>query len=142
MRRGLIARQSVRISAPREKVWAALIDPAAIKQYMFGTTAVSEWTPGSTITFNGEWQGKPYADHGVIRRLEPPRLFEYTHFSPLSGLADAPENYHTVTIELSSAEDGVTVLTLSQDNNPSEQAREHSEKNWAVMLAGLKKLLE
>jgi hypothetical protein len=31
---------------------------------------------------------------------------------------------------------------LSQDNNPTEQAREHAEKNWSVMLAGLKAFLE
>jgi hypothetical protein len=39
------------------------------------------------------------------------------------------ENYHTVTIDL--APDGArTHVTLSQDNNPTEDARQHSEKNW------------
>jgi uncharacterized protein YndB with AHSA1/START domain len=142
MSRGLVARQSVRIHAPAAKVWDALVNPATIKKYMFGTTAVSEWKHGSAITFKGEWQGRRYEDHGVILRLEPQRVLEYTHFSPLSGLPDKPENYHTVTLELSPVENGVTVLTLSQDNNPTEQAREHSEKNWGMMLAGLKKLLE
>jgi hypothetical protein len=48
---------------------------------------------------------------------------------PLSGLPDAPEYYHTVTAELSG--EGVrTTVSLSQDNNPTEQARGHSEKNW------------
>jgi len=142
MSRGLVARQSVRINAPPVKVWDALVNPAAIKKYMFGTTAVSHWKPGSSIRFKGEWQGKPYEDHGAILRLEPERVLEYTHFSPLSGLPDRPENYHTVTFELSAAGNDATVLTLSQDNNTSEQAREHSEKNWGVMLAHLKKLLE
>jgi uncharacterized protein YndB with AHSA1/START domain len=142
MSRGLVARQSVRINAPPAKVWDALVNPAAIRKYMFGTTAVSQWRPGSSITFKGEWQGKPYEDHGAILRLEPVRVLEYTHFSPLSGLPDRPENYHTVTFELSAAGNDATVLTLSQDNNTSEQAREHSEKNWGVMLAHLKKLLE
>jgi hypothetical protein len=68
-------------------------------------------------------------------------LIQYSHFSPLSGLPDTPENYHTVTVELSS--EGIrTLLSLSQDNNPSGQAREHSEKNWRMMLTSLKKLLE
>jgi hypothetical protein len=35
-----------------------------------------------------------------------------------------------------------TRVTLSQDNNPTEQAREHSEKNWGMMLAALKQFLE
>jgi len=141
MSKGFVAKQSVRINAPAAKVWDALVDPAAIKQYMFGTTAASEWKPGSAIVFKGEWQGKTYEDKGVILRAEPRRILEYTHFSPLSGLPDRPENYHTVTIELSE-EDGATAVSLSQDNNPTEQARGHSEKNWGVMLAGLKKVVE
>jgi len=35
-----------------------------------------------------------------------------------------------------------TRVTLSQDNNPTEQAREHSEKNWGMMLTALKQFLE
>jgi len=57
------------------------------------------------------------------------------------GKPNVPENYHTVVVEL--AEQGErTLVTLSQDNNPTEEAREHSEKNWQTMLDGLKKLLE
>jgi uncharacterized protein YndB with AHSA1/START domain len=141
MAKKLVALQSVAIDASPAKVWDALVNPAMIRQYMFGTNAISDWKEGSPILFKGEWQGRTYEDKGVILRLEPERMFEYTHFSPLSGLPDAPENYHTVTIELSSL-GKQTLLSLSQDNNPSEQAREHSEKNWGMMLAGLKKLLE
>jgi hypothetical protein len=36
----------------------------------------------------------------------------------------------------------LTEVSLSQDNNTSEQSREHSEKNWQLMLSGLKALLE
>jgi hypothetical protein len=46
-----------------------------------------------------------------------------------------------VTIRLSH-EPLRTVVSLSQDNNPTEQSREHAEKNWGMMLASLKKLLE
>jgi hypothetical protein len=54
---------------------------------------------------------------------------------------DVPESYHIVTVELST--DGErTRVTLSQDNNPTEQAREHSERNWGKMLAALKQFLE
>lgn len=89
----------------------------------------------------GEWQGRSYEDKGVILRFEPTRLLQYSHFSPLSGLPDTPEHYHTVTIELSD-EGNRTRVSLTQDNNPSEEAREHSERNWQLMLAGLKELVE
>jgi uncharacterized protein YndB with AHSA1/START domain len=122
-------------------VWRALVSPLAIKQYMFGTNVVSEWKAGSPIVWRGDWQGRSYEDKGVILRIEPERFLQYSHFSPLSGLPDTPGNYHTVTVELT-GEGGRTRVVLSQDNNLTEQAREHSENNWGTMLAGLKKYTE
>jgi uncharacterized protein YndB with AHSA1/START domain len=141
MGKGLIARASVTINAPSEKVWDALVNPEAIKQYMFGTNVVAEWREGSPIIWQGEWQGKPYVDKGVILQFKTGRKIQYSHFSPLSGLPDKPESYHTVTIELS-GEGNQTRVSLAQDNNPTEQARDHSEKNWGIMLTALKKFLE
>lgn len=141
MDENLIARASIDIGASIEKTWKALVDPAAIKQYMFGTDMISDWRVGSPIVWKGEWRSKAYEDKGTILRLEPGRALQYTHFSPLSGLADRPENYHTVTIELS-AEGDQTRVRLAQDNNPTEEARAHSQKNWEMMLGALKKFLE
>jgi len=137
-----LAKASTTIDAPSARVWEALVTPSIIRQYMFGTNVVSDFQEGSPITWKGEWEGKPYEDKGVIKKVQPGRLIQYTHFSPMAGLPDKPENYHTVTIEL--AEDGSdrTRVTLSQDNNPTEEARQHSEKNWGMMLDGLKKLVE
>ena len=141
MDKNLIARASVTINAPSAKVWDALVNPEAIKHYMFGAKVVSDWHEGSPIVWKGEWQGKPYEDKGVILQFRPGQTIQYSHFSPLSGLPDKPENYHTVTIELS-AEGNQTRISLAQDNNPTEQARAHSEKNWGMMLTALKKFLE
>jgi uncharacterized protein YndB with AHSA1/START domain len=137
----LIARSSVTIDAPPEKVWDALVTPAAIKQYMFDTNVTSDWKEGSPITWKGEWQGKAYEDKGVIRQFKPNQALQYTHFSPLAGLPDKPENYHTVSIQLS-PDGNRTRVSLTQDNNPTEESRSHSEKNWQMMLDGLKKFVE
>jgi uncharacterized protein YndB with AHSA1/START domain len=137
----LIARSSITIEALPAKVWQALVTPAAIKQYMFGTNVTSDWKEGSPITWKGEWQGKAYEDKGVIRQFKPNQALQYTHFSPLAGLPDKPENYHTVSIQLSPDGDR-TRVSLTQDNNPTEEARSHSEKNWKMMLDGLKKFVE
>lgn len=141
MNRDRIAKASTTIDAPRTEVWEALVSPEANKQFMFGATVLSDWKEGSRIVWKGEWEGKAFEDKGVIRQSKPGRTLQYTHFSPLSGLPDKPENYHTVTIELSSEGSG-TRVSLSQDNNPTDEEREHSEKNWGTMLAGLKKYLE
>ena len=136
-----VAKASTTINAPAKKVWTALTDPKAIKQYYFGTDLTTDWKKGSPIKWKGEWEGKPYEDHGVVKRVEPERVLEYTHFSPMAGLPDKPENYHTITVELSG--DGKqTKVNLSQTNNPTDDARAHSEKNWKMVLDGLKKFVE
>jgi uncharacterized protein YndB with AHSA1/START domain len=137
----LIAKASEVVEAPVLNVWDALVDPKAIKEYMFGATVTSDWHKGSPIAWKGEYQGKSYEDKGVILEIEPGRTLKYSHFSPLSGQPDEPENYHNVTIELVE-EDHATRVSLSQDNNPDEEAREHSAKNWETMLTGLKKYVE
>ncbi len=141
MKNTLIAKAQVEINAPIARVWDALVNPDVIRQYMFGTNVVSDWEEGAGIVWKGEWQGKPYEDKGVILKLQPKRILQYSHFSPLSGQPDVPENYHTVTIQLSTKGAG-TLVMLSQDNSSTEEEREHSEQNWRVMFAGLKKLLE
>ncbi len=54
-----IAQAHITISAPIATVWDALVNPEMIKQYMFGTNAVSDWKEGSPIVWKGEWEGKP-----------------------------------------------------------------------------------
>jgi len=137
----LIAKASIQIRATRNKVWEALVDPEAIQQYMFGTHVVSDWKVGRLILWKGEWQGKPYEDKGTLLELAVGSKLQYSHFSPLSGLPDLPENYHTVTIELSPA-GRQTLVVLTQDKNLTDADRVHSEQNWAMMLALLKKYVE
>jgi hypothetical protein len=68
-------------------------------------------------------------------------MIQYSHFNPLSGFPEKPENYHTVTIKLS-ADGNQTHVSLNQDNNATEETRLHSAKNSRMMLSWLKKLLE
>ena len=141
MERNLIAKASISINAPSEQVWNALVNPEAIKQYMFNTNVVSDWHEGSPIVWKGEWQGRSYEDKGMVLQFKPGSKIQYTHFNPLTGLPDEPKNYHTITIELT-ADGEQTRVSLAQDNNSTEEARAHSEKNWRMMLGSLKKFLE
>ncbi len=141
MDKNLIAKASITINAPNEKIWDALVNPEAIKQYFFGTNVVSDWREGSPIIWKGEWQGRSYEDKGTILQFKPGRTLQYTHFSPLAGVPDKPENYHTVTVELT-AEENKTRVSLSQDKNASEEERAHSQQNWEMVLAALAKYVE
>jgi uncharacterized protein YndB with AHSA1/START domain len=136
----LVAKASTVIDAAKEEVWAALTDPELISRYMFGTRVSTDWGMGSPITWAGEWEGKSYEDKGTVREVRPPQILEYSHFGPLSGMPELPEN-HTVRIEVM-GDDGVTRVILTQDNNDTSEARDHSEKNWQSMLDGLKEVVE
>ena len=140
MAKGLVAHSEIDVDAPAERVWRALTDPAALKQFMFGSTVASSWKVGDPITFKGEWEGKAYEDKGVIQEVVPNKRLSYTHFSPLMGKPDTPENYHTVVTTLAPT-GAKTRVSIDQDNNATEAAREQSAKNWTLMLDGLKKYL-
>ncbi len=141
MNETLIAKASTIIQAPIAKVWDALTRPEVIKQYLFGTEVSTDWRAGSPITYRGIWEGKPYEDKGRVIQVEPGRRIVSTFWSSLSGVEDRPENYKTVQYELSNEGSG-TRITVTQDNNASEEEARHSEQNWQMVLEGMKRLLE
>jgi uncharacterized protein YndB with AHSA1/START domain len=141
MSKNYTAKATTTINAPVSKVWQALVNPEIIKQYLFNTEVISDWEVGSPIIYKGEWEGKPFEDKGEILEIEPETLLRSTHWSPLSGVPDTPENYHTVTYALSEKGDS-TEVTITQDNNASADEKAHSEKNWQTVLKGMKDLLE
>ncbi len=137
----ITAQATTTVHAPASKVWEALTNPALIKQYFFGSDIVTDWKVGNPIYYRGEWQGKSYEDKGTVLEVKPNKRLVVTHWSPLSGVPDMPENYHTVTYLLHE-QDGSTDVTILQDRNASEEEKQHSEQNWQMVLAGLKKLVE
>jgi uncharacterized protein YndB with AHSA1/START domain len=138
---GHVATAEIDINAPAARVWTALTDPELIEKYMFGSRVETDWREGSPIRWKGEYQGNAYEDKGEILEVQPDRRLKVTHFSPLSGKRDAPGNYHTLLYELEERQ-GKTHVSLSQDNNASEQEAEHSKGNWQTMLDGLKQVVE
>jgi len=141
MNKTLIAQAGITLNVPPSKVWEALTQPDLIKQYLFGTQVTTDWQVGSPITYAGTWQGKAYEDKGKVLQIEPGKLLVSTFWSSLAGVPDVPENYKTVRYELSPAGGG-TRLTITQDNNATQEEANHSGQNWKMVLDGLKKLLE
>src|SRR5215831_12593852 len=94
-----ILKKSIHINASTSKVWDALVNPAIIKQWLFGTNTISDWKVGSPIYFTGEWQGTAYKDKGTILQFEKEKVFQYNYWSGFSGLPDTIENYSIITFE-------------------------------------------
>ena len=142
MKTGQIGRAAVTIAAPAADVWEALVTPAAIKTYMFDARVSSDWVVGSPIVWIGDSHGRAYEDKGIILQIVRERVLEFSYFSPLAGAADLPENYHIVTVHLSSDGAQQTRVLLDQDSNLTDEARECAETIWSLMLAGLKRFVE
>lgn len=132
---------SQEINAPAAEVWDALINPAKIKQYLFGTDTHCDWKVGSVLRFTGEWEGKQYEDKGTILAIEKEKVLSYNYWSNFSGVADVPENYQIVTFRLQE-QSGKTLLSLTQQNIRSEEVKSHSNENWTMVLGSLKDLVE
>jgi uncharacterized protein YndB with AHSA1/START domain len=141
MNKDLVSSKTITIDTNGQRVWWALTDRETIKKYFFGTEAISDWKAGSTLIFQGEWEGKTYKDKGHILAAEPGKLLQYNYWSGFSGLEDREENYSLVTYRLEST-GNITTLSLTQQGFPSKEAKAHADSGWAVVLENLKKLLE
>jgi uncharacterized protein YndB with AHSA1/START domain len=130
-----VARATVEIAAPAEVVWDTLVDPDAT--WMMGARVSSSYVVGVPITFQGEWEGKPFEDHGEILEVDRPRRLRYSHWSPLSGQPDVPENYHHLTFTFEER-DGSTEVTLEQDGNGSAEEAAHTTATWEQVLGALR----
>ena len=137
------------INAPASEVWDALVNPAKTKVYMFGCETVSDWQEGSPLIWQMEYEGKPFIPvKGHIVEIEENEFLSYTVFDPASTMPDVPENYLTVTYELS--EDfGLTTLTVTQGDydTVAEGERRYTEsynngEGWQPILEQIKVLVE
>jgi uncharacterized protein YndB with AHSA1/START domain len=141
MEENYVATSTITITATPERVWSVITDPDATKEFMFGTELVTEWEVGGPIRWRGTWEGKPYEDKGEVVEFEPAHRLTVTHFSPLTGQDDVPENYHTLTWTLEDVA-GATRLTLAQDNNDSPEAAAHSKGMWDSLVESVKLIAE
>ena len=134
------------VKAPQPAVWKALTAPNTLKQFFFGSDVSTDWRVGSPITFSGNWKGKPYTDKGSIQTFDREKRLAFTHWSPLSGMEDRPENYHIVSFDLRPANEGTEVILTQTNQNDAEpltpENRQEYAKNWTMVLDGLKKVVE
>ncbi len=129
------------IHAPVSKVWDALTKPELLKQYFFGTHLITTWEVGTPVLFEGEWDGQAYQDKGTVLQYEDRKMLQYDYFSAFSGLEDRPENYQSITYQVAE-KGGGTELTILQHNIDTEDRKEHSIKNWEMLMDAMQQMLE
>lgn len=138
---GFTATASISVADSPRRVWAALTEPEQIAAYMQGSRVTTTWEVGSSITWDGEHDGRSYQDKGEVLTYDEPHVLSVTHFSPLMGQPDDPENYHTLVYTLTARDDG-THLELTQDGCSSPEEAAQFSQNWQAMMEGLKAHVE
>ena len=88
---GIVATAEIDIAAAPDRVWETLTQPAAVKQWMFGTDLETDWQVGSPIVWKGEYEGNSYEDKGEVLEYDAPTRLSVSHFSPTTGQDDVPE---------------------------------------------------
>jgi uncharacterized protein YndB with AHSA1/START domain len=136
-----VATAQTDVAAAPERVWSALTEPQQIAAYMDGSNVTTTWEVGTPITWDGEYQGRAYQDKGEVLTYDEPHVLSVTHYSPMMGQPDEPENYHTVVYTLTATEGG-THLDLTQDGNESQEQADQFSQHWQQMLDDLKALVE
>ena len=145
----LLIKNDILISATTATVWDALTNPQQTKKYMYGCETISDWKPGGELLWQGEWEGKKMVfAKGKILKIEDGNFLTYTTFDPNNtAIADAPENYLTVTYSLT-VENGQTKLTVTQGdyNNVQEGEKRYNDAaaagGWSSILEKIKELVE
>lgn len=138
---GTVATAETDIHASPQRVWTALTEPEQIAAYMGGSRVETSWQVGSPIIWSGEYDGHDYQDKGEVLTYDEPHVLSVTHYSPLMGQDDQPENYHTLAYTLTAVGD-ITRLSLTQDGCTDEAQAEQFSRNWQQMLEAIKTHVE
>jgi uncharacterized protein YndB with AHSA1/START domain len=125
-----------------EKVWDVLTNPELIKEYLFGTQTVTDWQVGSSIVFQGEYNGQKYSDHGIILSFIPARELQYSYWSAFYGVEDKPENYAIVTCLVDIIDNTQTQLQWIMQGYTSEAGYQHSLQGMDAFMNQIKGIAE
>jgi uncharacterized protein YndB with AHSA1/START domain len=146
----LIVKNTIIINAPATTVWDLLVNPEQTKKYMFGCETVSDWKPGSSLLWQGTYEGKEMVFvKGNIVSIDEGKFLAYTTIDPNNpSMPDIPENYLTVTYSLEDT-NGITALTVTQGDyaTVADGEKRYTEtynngEGWNPILVQIKQLAE
>lgn len=140
------------IKTTPERLWQALTEPAFTFRW-WGMTGKSDWTVGSTITWQRD--GVTIADPAqVVLESEPYRRLAYTwlsftpEFARRQGFSDellakvSGERRSRVAFDIEPIGNTVKLTVTHDDFDPGSTVAEMVSKGWPQFLSSLKTLLE
>lgn len=134
--------QTVMLSVSPEQLWPVLTQSQYSKQYMFNCAVNSDWKIGSSITWEGNYQGYEAFQKGEILDIQEPQKIKFTTFDPNYGIEDIPENYIHVTylVRPEGNQTEFTVINETFDGNDKRSA--HIKAGWKSVLEKIKEITD
>ncbi len=132
---------AITIDAPREVVWLALTRPENVRRWQYDSDLTTDWVVGGPIRYRAEFQGQVFEQWGTVLGFEAPTRLRYTLFAPRPGLEDRPENYFTMTYELTDVGGATRVAFIQEDPREVDVVEEESDEENPVLNA-LKEVAE
>ncbi len=123
----------VEIRADPTTVWRDITAPGASARWLGGFQIVSAWEVGSPYAIRGTLDGKPYAELGVVRAVEPGVMLRFDHFSRLWRIPDTPENRAVMEMRLIPVPGG-TRLALRHQLPDVLEIAPHARFFWTSVL--------
>ncbi len=129
----------VYIRTTPERLWEAITSSDFTKEYFFGATVDSDWSPGAALNYALTDGRQPF--FATIEAIEPPcRLVHSFRSNPeLDGSADPPSR---VTYEIERL-GSTCLLRLTHEHFAGESVvTKGTHEGWQIIFSGLKTLLE
>jgi uncharacterized protein YndB with AHSA1/START domain len=128
------------IRATSEQVWEAITETEFRRQYFFGSTIDSDFSPGSPLRSLSP-DGELWSDD-IVLECRPPHLLSHTWRS-LWDREAVDEPASRVTWRVEPHADGVCKLTVVHDQLEDSPATARGVSGgWAFIISGLKSVLE
>jgi hypothetical protein len=135
---------SIRIEAPRERVWAVLWQDATYRDWTSvfaeGSYAVSDWNEGSSIQFLDPKSGGGMS--AVIVKKRPNELMSFKHVAEIRDGREQPPAEWSGALETYTLDDTDGATTLTVDLDAAEEYREMFEDKFPKALQRVKTLAE
>ena len=126
----VIITRSVLLNATPERVWEALTHPGMTKHYLYNCEVTSDWQPGGTLRWKGNYEGRDVDAEGRLIDIIPGRMIKYSGFDGLTeGDIDRRGDIH-ITHEIMPHGSKTKLLTTLEHFEGDETRAEFAAQQW------------
>jgi len=112
-----------------------LTQPELVRQWQYDSDLTTDWVVDAPIRFRAEWQGRVFEQWGTVLEFDAPTRLRYSLFALRPGLEDRPENYFTMTYELSDAHGGTLVTFVHEDPRELDGIENNTDHEDPILTA-------